>query len=117
MCLRGVKVDPKSLAESRWADLRKMKVLQRILNALVGKHFNAGSSQQCVNYFHGTLKYPVVARSRETGAPSLDSKALYKLRTKHDNPLIDVIFAYRRVAKTFSMTEFEQLPLHKDNVC
>jgi hypothetical protein len=38
--------------------------------------------------------------------PSLSKKAIYKLRLKFDNPVIDFIIAYRQLAKETSSLKF-----------
>lgn len=68
----------------------------RIIELLVGHEIIPRSSKSCCKYFHEELGYKVVKRS-PSGAPSLDEKALYKLKMAHpDNIIIDLIFGYRR---------------------
>lgn len=82
----------------------------RIINKLIGERFlreisgkskkgMPGSNIQCVKYFHDLLHYPVIFRSQKTGKPSLGKRALYKLRLKHENPVIDFCLLYREVVK------------------
>ena len=75
-----------------------------------GKSSLPSSNKQCCEYFHNLLGYPVVARGemRQDGsrAPSLGKKAMYKLRLKHDNPVIDIVLAYRECAKESSSLGF-----------
>ena len=52
------------------------------------------------------LGYPVVFKSKKTQLPSLGKKAMYKLRLKHDNPVIDFVLAYREVAKESGSLKF-----------
>ena len=104
--LRGLHVDEDLLNKLRKEKTRRVANLRRIAITLSGeKNFNPGSAKQCIDFFHGTLKYEVVART-EAGAPKMDQKALYKLRLKNNNPLLDVIIAYRIVAKELSMLQF-----------
>lgn len=104
--LRGLRVDEDLLNKLRKEKTRRVANLRRIAITLSGvKNFNPGSAKQCIDFFHGTLKYEVVART-ETGAAKMDQKALYKLRLKNNNPLLDVIIAYRIVAKELSMLQF-----------
>jgi hypothetical protein len=57
------------------------------------------SNPQCVRYFHDMLGYPVVRRGKPTKDgttnPSLAKQAMFKLRLKNDNPVIDFCIAYR----------------------
>lgn len=73
----------------------------------------AGSNTQCVEYFHNILGYPVVARSKKTGAPSLGKQAMFKLALKHDNPVIQLVLAYRTVQKEYGTLKFT--PWKDDN--
>jgi len=71
----------------------------------------AGSNPQCVKYFHEMLGYPVIARGKPSivdgkRAPSLGKKALYRLALKHDNPVINLICAYREVKKETTRLRF-----------
>ena len=65
-----------------------------------------GSPDQCVRYFHDLLGYPVVLRSPKTGEPSLGKRAMFKLRLKHKNPLIDICLAYRETSKESGSLKF-----------
>lgn len=101
---------------------RTMMQYLRILNILIGKdnleHIRgkgkssiATSNPQCVEYFHNMLHYPKVGSGKEkkdgTRGPSLAKKNMLKLRLKHENPAIDVILAYRELAKESSTIQFE----------
>jgi len=57
------------------------------------------SNKKCVSYFHEMLNYPPVKMSVKTKRPSLDGSSLYKLKLKHNNPVIDILLNYRRVQK------------------
>lgn len=65
-----------------------------------------GSNKQCVHYFHELLQYPVVARSKKTGQPSLGKQAIFKLALRHDNPVLQFIIAYREMSKSYSTLKF-----------
>lgn len=93
----------------------------RWINIIKGKNYKEkllpSSSQSCVKYFHDYLRYAVVSRSRniskKTGkrlnTPSLNEKALYKLKLKYpQNILIDICIAYRRKLKETGMLGFEE---------
>lgn len=58
------------------------------------------SNKQCCKYFHDLLGYPVVYRNPpdQNGVrnPSLAAKHMYKLRLKHENPVIDLTLAFRQ---------------------
>jgi len=68
------------------------------------------SNKQCVNYFHKLLGYKIVKRGKTrkdgTRGPSLDEKAMLKLRLKYENPVIDICLAYRRLAKASGSLKF-----------
>lgn len=70
-----------------------------------------GSNPQCVTYFHDMLGYPIVSRGkvRKDGKryPSLAKHAIYVLRLKHDNPVIDFTMAYRETQKETGSLLFE----------
>jgi len=78
----------------------------------------AGSNKQCCKYFHDMLGYPVVAKGKPNihgqQAPSLGKKALYKLALKVENPVINLICAYRAVKKETSRLRF--MPWEMDKV-
>jgi len=78
----------------------------------------AGSNKQCCKYFHDMLEYPVVAKGKPNihgqQAPSLGKKALYKLALKVENPVINLICAYRAVKKETSRLRF--LPWKMEDV-
>lgn len=58
------------------------------------------SPKKVVDYFHGMLKYPVVARSKKTGEPSLGKEAMYKLMLKNPmNLVIEITLLYRALKK------------------
>ena len=113
MTVAGIKVNEHQLAVQRWINQRKLTQYARVIDVLAGQRFNALSSVQCVNYFHKRLGYKPVARSKESGNPSLDAKALYKLRLQNNNPLIDAILRYRECAKEQSMLDFTPWPFPK----
>ena len=68
-----------------------------------GKSGMPGSNKQCVEYFHEMLGYPIVGRGSEkkdgTRGPSLGKKNMYKLKLKHENPVIDICLAYRELSR------------------
>ncbi len=87
--------------------------LKMVARGVKTPHMFAGSNVQCVEYFHNILGYPVVARSKKTGAPSLGKQAMYKLALKHDNPIIQLVLAYRGVQKEYGALKFT--PWRDDN--
>jgi len=78
------------------------------------------SSSQCVKYFHGICGYPVQGygkTSAKTGkkSPSLNEKNFLKLAIKLEekgikNPVVDLVLAYRGLAKESSMLAFNPWP-------
>jgi len=77
-----------------------------------------GSNKQCVQYFHNILGYPIVHRSKpdKNGVrnPSLAKQAMFKLRLKHNNPVIDICNLYRGV-KLETTTPLGFYPWKDDN--
>lgn len=90
---------------NRMIDILVGKEAMALLNRK-SKHSLPGSNAKCCMYFHGLLGYPVIARSKLTKSPSLAKKAMYKLRLKHSNPVIDIALAYREVAKESGSLKF-----------
>jgi hypothetical protein len=77
-----------------------------------GKSAMPGSSKQCAKYFYGMLNYPVQGRSKKTGEPSLDAKACFKLKLALkvlgiNNPVIDIVLAYRAKLKETGSLKFK----------
>lgn len=88
---------------------RLMTQYQRAVDLLVGEDVNLlpTSSQSCVKYFHNTLGYPVVGRSKKTGDPSLDETNLLKLKQKFPfNAVIDFSIKYRQRKKETGSLNF-----------
>lgn len=88
---------------------RLMTSYQRAIDYLVGEDVTllATSSQSCVKYFHNTLGYPVVGRSKKTGEPSLDETNLLKLKQKFPfNAVIDFAIKYRQRKKETGSLNF-----------
>lgn len=82
------------------------------LKQIRGKSKSAlpSSNPQCCKYFHGALGYPIIGKGKEktdgTRSPSLGKKNMFKLRLKHENPVIDLILAYREVSKESGSLKF-----------
>lgn len=114
--LCGIKVDTKKVVKAATENDRLMEQYDRIIKWFIGASalseiqpkpsFFAGSNKQCCKYFHDLLGYPVVARSMKTQEPSLAKKAMFKLALKHDNPVIQLVLAYREVAKEYGTYKF-----------
>lgn len=88
---------------------RLMTHYQRAVDLLVGEAINLlpTSSQSCVKYFHNTLGYPIVGRSKKTGEPSLDETNLLKLKQKFPfNAVIDFAIKYRQRKKETGSLNF-----------
>lgn len=65
------------------------------------------SPDQCVKYFHGMLGYKEVKKSKKTGNASLDADAIYRLKLEYpDNPVLDLVLAYRGRAKESGTLKF-----------
>lgn len=117
MTLTGIRFNQQQLDATMKENDELMMHYIKFINYLIGeisvKELNRksktsipGSNAKCVHYFHNMLGYPVVARSKKTGAPSLAKKAMYKLRLKQENPVIDLTLAYREVAKESGSLKF-----------
>lgn len=112
--LTGMKYDKEALiAQVQENDELQMQYL-RFLDILIGEEWlktirgsgksdMPSSNPQCVRYFHDLLGYPIVARGDikkdGTRGPSLGKKAMFKLRLMNDNPVIDIVIAYRETQK------------------
>lgn len=113
--LQGILVNEELRQKMRYENDRLMEQYIRMIKILVGEEglkevqscvkgkasALPGSNKQCVNYFHNILGYPVVHRSKpdQHGVrnPSLAKQAMFKLRLKHENPVIDICNLYRGV--------------------
>ena len=99
MTLGGIRLNAEKIASLVAHNDRWMTQILRISKLLIGHDFLPTSSLQCVKYFHTELGLPVVKRNKKTGAPSLDEKALWKLASKHDHPMIPLLLFYRQLKK------------------
>lgn len=94
--------------------------MKEVQSCIKSKHPGSmpGANKQMVNYFHNILGYPIVQRNPpdQNGIrnPSLAAKALYKLRLKHDNPVIDFAIQYRQT-KLETTTPLGFLPWKNDD--
>lgn len=113
--MQGIRVDEQLRQKKRFENDKLMEQYIRMINILIGedgiKRVQScikgkasslpSSNKQCVEYFHNILGYPVVQMGKpdKFGGrhPSLAKLALYKLRLKHDNPVIDLCNMYRSV--------------------
>lgn len=113
--LQGIRYDEELRQKMRGVNDRTMEQYLRMIRICIGpmgmQEVQAcikgkagafpGSNKQCVEYFHNILGYPVVHRSKPNKEgqrnPSLAKQAMYKLRLKHDNPVIDLCNLYRGV--------------------
>ena len=88
-----------SQEESRLKDAQL--VLQRIINILLSRQFNAASSKQCRGLFFDEYNYqPSIFTP--SGEPGTGKKALYQLLIKYKNPIIKIILRYRETSKALS---------------
>jgi hypothetical protein len=134
--LQGIRVDKDKRDKKILENDRLMMQYNRMIELLIGEtglqqcrsiikgkpSLFAGSNTQCTHYFHNLLGYPVVARGKPhkiTGdrKPSLGKKALYKLALSHDNPVINLICAYRATAKETSRLQFEPYEQPTNKLC
>lgn len=111
--LQGIKYDEEMRQSLVRENDRLMMQYLRMINLLIGEKGikemqtavkgKAGampnSNPQCVKYFHEQLGYPVVMRSEPDKKgqrnPSLAKKAMFTLRLKHENPVIDLVNIFR----------------------
>jgi len=130
--LQGIKVDEELRQKMRYENDRLMEQYLRMIRILIGEAgleevqkcikgkagALPGSNKQCVEYFHNILGYPIVHRSKpdQHGVrnPSLAKQAMYKLRLKHENPVIDLCNIYRGV-KLETTTPLGFYPWKDDN--
>ena len=113
--LQGIPVDEALLQQMLNARQRRVLQYMRVWRLFMGKTFNPMSAQQCVDLIHHKMHMPVVNRSRKTKAPTLDSKAIYRLRVKTTIPLqndiLDAIIKTRLLVKevqTLTFVPYEQ---------
>ena len=125
----GIHYDAQKVKEIMAENDGLMMQYIRLINWFVGektiselrKRFKSslpGSNPQCCIYFHEKLGYPVVGRGKEkkdgSRNPSLAKKNLFKLKLKHENPVIDLVIAYRETQKESGALKFN--PLKQDEV-
>jgi|ERR1044071_2416934 hypothetical protein len=106
--------------------IRMSKILigENNIKMIAGKSKSSllNSNKQAVEYFHNLLGYDVVAKGKEkedgTRGPSLNKSAMYKLRIKYNNPVIDLCIAYREAVRETGYLNFLpwSLNLEKQNI-
>lgn len=107
MLLQGIRFDNTKREEWSKINDRLMTQYLRCMGILMGpKQPPLISNKKCCQYFHDALGYPVLKRSEKTNNPSLDAKNLFKLRLRHDNPVIDFLIAYRETQKETGAMKF-----------
>jgi hypothetical protein len=76
----------------------------RIIRLLCGQDILPTSSKQCVNWFHSSMGYKSVKKTKK-GNPSLDGDSMYKLLLKYpENVAIKFFLKYReRIKETGSL--------------
>ena len=102
---RGIAVDPAAFGELSKQLQAALAGLSGEIHGLAGGEFNINSPKQLQEVLFGTLKLPVVKRTK-TGA-STDEEVLRRLSTMHELPA--KILEYRELAK-LSSTYVEALP-------
>lgn len=127
MTLTGLRYDQTFLDETIKANDRLCNQYLRILTVLIGKKNMeaikrngkgsiASSSKQAIRYFHDMLQYKIVLRSKKTKLPSLAAKAMFKLKLAHPiMPTIDLIIAYRILAKETGSLKFKPYKTNEEN--
>lgn len=112
--LQGIPYDEQLRQSKISTNDRLMTQYLRIINLLIGeagmeqiksclkgkaKSTFPSSNKQCVEYFHNILGYPIVQRNppdqHGVRNVSLAKRAMLKLRLKNENPVIDLVNAYR----------------------
>lgn len=120
--LTGIRYDKEKLTENIVENDKKCNSYLKMLDMLIGaktlKEIRRGgtgsicsSSSQAVRYFHDMLKYPLMMKSKKTGKASLSAEAIYKLKLwlaaqEKSNPCLDIIIAFRQVAKETGTLKF-----------
>lgn len=113
--LQGICYDPTEVVARRKENDRLMMQYLRIIHMLIGdsgmatvKGYLKGKSKaafptsnaQCCAYFHDILGYPEYLGLPDKHGkrhPSLAKKNMFRLRLKHDNPVLDMCNLYRGV--------------------
>jgi hypothetical protein len=121
MTLTGIRYKQEMLKDIMHENDRLMMCYMKIINFLIGENAVAelkkmskksmpGSNAQCCKYFHDMLGYAVVAKGKEkkdgTRGASLNKKAMYRLRLKYENPVIDLVIAFRMLQKESGSLKF-----------
>jgi DNA polymerase-1 len=102
----GVLIDAPLLERQSEALGAKMMELERAAHEAAGQPFNLGSPKQLGEILFGTLKLPVVKKTK-SGSPSTDEDVLAKLA--EDYPLPKILLEYRGCSKLKS-TYTDKLP-------
>jgi len=106
---RGLSVDSDKLALAKLLTSSDVRRQEDIINILLGRDINIGSSQQLVSLFHEEHGYKVIARSTKTQQPKLGKKELQSLAVKTRNPIIPLIINGKKLRKSNSMLSFVSL--------
>ena len=106
--LTGMEYDEQIRLQTVKENDRLMMQYLRCIHKLTGGEVNLlpTSNPSCVKYFHDLLQYPVLARSKKTGKPSLGKKLMFSLRLKFNNPVIDFCIAFRECSKESGSLKF-----------
>lgn len=116
MTLKGIRYDEEQLTKLSQHNERWLNQLLRICKTLVGYNFLPSSPKQCIRYFHDQLGFKKVATNKQTGAASLNEKAMWKLAlSHHDHPMIPVVVEYRRLLKQNGALKFN--PWNINELC
>lgn len=131
--LQGISYAPEEVFARRAENDKAMMQYLRLIKILIGdsgldeiqsrlkkrsKSPLPSSNKQCCAYFYDILGYPVAAYGKpdQFGKrnPSCAKKAMFKLRLKHDNPVIDLCNLYR-ITKLETTTPLGFTPWKDDN--
>lgn len=119
--LTGIQYNKQMLDGIVYENDRLLEQYLRVLDYLVGtanlkkirgsgKSSMINSNKQCVTYFHDMLGYEQVAKGKEqkdgSKNASLAKTAMFKLKMKYNNPVIDIILAARELVKESSSLAF-----------
>lgn len=113
--LHGIRYDAALNSSMRLENDRKLNFISNKIIARLtgGEKLLPTSNKSCVNYFHGMLGLKPVARTK-TGRPSLDEKAMLKLKlVNKDNALVDTCLKFRQIVKESGSLKFEPWSLEQ----
>lgn len=115
MALTGMELDTMKLAAQRRDVAEQVKQARRVFTELTLVE-NPGSSQQIGEWLYDGLSYPVLAKT-DTGAPSTDTKTIYRLLQKYPrNIALKLLIHYKEISKLDSSLNFEWFYMQEKRV-